>query len=65
MFAAAVPRSTVRRIALWGPCGVRASLSSPAAVRSRLHSTKHPQGFAPPTDDDLTELRERVQEFTR
>ena len=28
-------------------------------------SSKHPQGFEAPTSADLTELRERVQEFTR
>ena len=31
----------------------------------RAASTKHPRGFVPPTNDDLAELRERVQEFTR
>jgi hypothetical protein len=31
---------------------------------SRKISTKHPVGFAPPTEDDLLELRERVQDFT-
>lgn len=31
----------------------------------RTLSTKHPKGFEPPTDEDLLELRERVQEFTR
>jgi isovaleryl-CoA dehydrogenase len=31
----------------------------------RHHSQKHPAGFEPPTEADLTELRERVQEFTR
>lgn len=31
----------------------------------RAASTKHPRGFVPPTTDDLAELRERVQEFTR
>ncbi|KAF6239157.1 hypothetical protein HO173_003030 [Letharia columbiana] len=31
----------------------------------RPASTKHPRGFVPPTVDDLAELRERVQEFTR
>ncbi|EFW16246.1 hypothetical protein D8B26_006057 [Coccidioides posadasii str. Silveira] len=31
----------------------------------RAASTKHPQGFVPPTEEDLVELRERVQEFTR
>ncbi|ORY17234.1 Intradiol ring-cleavage dioxygenase [Clohesyomyces aquaticus] len=35
-------------------------------VPSRRHaSTKHPKGFVPPTQADLNELRERVQEFTR
>ncbi|KAM0333467.1 hypothetical protein ACHAQA_002129 [Verticillium albo-atrum] len=34
-------------------------------IQTRNHSQKHPQGFEPPTDADLTELRERVQEFTR
>ena len=31
----------------------------------RAASTKHPRGFVPPTIEDLVELRERVQEFTR
>lgn len=31
----------------------------------RAASTKHPRGFVAPTVDDLAELRERVQEFTR
>ncbi|OQE22866.1 hypothetical protein PENFLA_c012G02935 [Penicillium flavigenum] len=31
----------------------------------RSISTKHPKGFVPPTEDDLLELRERVQDFTR
>ncbi|KAF2703786.1 aromatic compound dioxygenase [Pleomassaria siparia CBS 279.74] len=35
------------------------------APTRRHASTKHPKGFVPPTQDDLTELRERVQEFTR
>lgn len=35
---------------------------SPGFVRSV--STKHPAGFEPPTEDDLIELRERVQDFT-
>lgn len=35
---------------------------SPGFVRSV--STKHPVGFEPPTEDDLIELRERVQDFT-
>ncbi|KAJ5238838.1 hypothetical protein N7468_003457 [Penicillium chermesinum] len=36
---------------------------APAFVRNI--STKHPAGFTPPTEEDLLELRERVQEFTR
>jgi isovaleryl-CoA dehydrogenase len=32
---------------------------------SRSLATKHPKGFVPPTEDELLELRERVQEFTR
>ncbi|KAL2868519.1 isovaleryl-CoA dehydrogenase [Aspergillus lucknowensis] len=34
------------------------------AVRT-LATSKHPKGFVPPSEDDLLELRERVQEFTR
>lgn len=30
----------------------------------RAASTKHPRSFVPPTIEDLTELRDRVQEFT-
>lgn len=35
------------------------------AIQSRLHSSKHPKGFEAPTGEELEELRERVQEFTR
>jgi isovaleryl-CoA dehydrogenase len=51
-----------------------ASLSSRHLPRTTLHSTavrcasttsKHPTGFTPPTTEDLYELRDRVQEFTR
>ena len=31
----------------------------------RTASTKLPNGFIPPAAEDLVELRERVQEFTR
>lgn len=31
----------------------------------RAAFTKHPKGFIPPAAEDLVELRERVQEFTR
>ncbi|KUI73369.1 Isovaleryl-CoA dehydrogenase, mitochondrial [Cytospora mali] len=43
---------------------------TPAAATVRLSqrwasTSKHPQGFTPPTQADLEELRERVVEFTR
>ncbi|KAH8423511.1 uncharacterized protein LDX57_001271 [Aspergillus melleus] len=55
------------------PCLLRTSSRSLGAVRKplvqipafRTLATKHPKGFVAPTDDDLLELRERVQEFTR
>ncbi|KAF5548090.1 isovaleryl dehydrogenase [Fusarium mexicanum] len=34
-------------------------------IQSRLHSSKHPKGFEAPSNEELDELRERVQEFTR
>ncbi|KAL8717677.1 MAG: hypothetical protein Q9225_005102 [Loekoesia sp. 1 TL-2023] len=36
-----------------------------AEVFKRAASTKHPSGFSPPSSEELTELRERVQDFTR
>ena len=33
-------------------------------IPHRAASTKLPSGFVAPTKDDLSELRERVQEFT-
>lgn len=41
------------------------NLPAIAPAFARNLSTKHPAGFEPPTEDDLLELRERVQEFTR
>lgn len=34
-------------------------------IHQRNASSKHPAGFTPPSYEDLSELRERVQEFTR
>jgi isovaleryl-CoA dehydrogenase len=34
-------------------------------VQQRNISSKHPKGFEPPSHEELSELRERVQEFTR
>ncbi|KAI4241777.1 MAG: hypothetical protein LQ352_007380, partial [Teloschistes flavicans] len=50
--------STVRQVS-----GTRSRLY--AETFKRTASTKHPAGFSPPSTEDLTELRERVQEFTR
>jgi isovaleryl-CoA dehydrogenase len=36
-----------------------------STIQYRNASSKHPKGFEAPTSADLTELRERVQEFTR
>ncbi|OLN96411.1 Isovaleryl-CoA dehydrogenase, mitochondrial [Colletotrichum chlorophyti] len=39
-------------------------LAAPA-LQTRHHSSKHPKGFEAPSQADLAELRERVQDFTR
>ncbi|PYH32139.1 isovaleryl-CoA dehydrogenase [Aspergillus neoniger CBS 115656] len=41
----------------------RKPLIQPPALRTLV--MKHPKDFVPPTEEDLLELRERVQEFTR
>lgn len=54
------------------PCLLRTSSRTLSRMRKplvqipalRSVSTKHPTGFVPPTEDDLTELRESVREFT-
>ncbi|KAK5319166.1 hypothetical protein LTR93_007861 [Exophiala xenobiotica] len=56
-------------------CGAHLARNAPAPrlliclrtpIRAASTSTsKHPKGFTPPTTEDLYELRERVQEFTR
>ncbi|PGH16752.1 hypothetical protein AJ80_05067 [Polytolypa hystricis UAMH7299] len=51
------------RAATRAVCSVRRPLLQVRAWRAA--STKHPKGFVPPTEEDLLELRERVQEFTR
>jgi isovaleryl-CoA dehydrogenase len=43
----------------------RFSLSCKQSLRPASTASKHPLGFTPPTTEDLYELRERVQEFTR
>ncbi|KAK3394264.1 acyl-CoA dehydrogenase/oxidase [Podospora didyma] len=66
--AASVPRQSP-----FGPAPTPITTAAPtatAASRRRQQirhasTSKHPQGFEPPSPDDLAELRERVQEFTR
>ncbi|PNP60063.1 hypothetical protein THARTR1_00087 [Trichoderma harzianum] len=41
------------------------SPASSISCQKRLHSQKHPKGFAPPSQEELDELRERVYDFTR
>ncbi|KAJ5536723.1 Isovaleryl-CoA dehydrogenase [Penicillium frequentans] len=43
----------------------RTAIPALAPGFARSVSTKHPAGFTPPTEDELVELRERVQDFTR
>ena len=51
--------NTVRR-----PCCIWPKV--PLAVGAkRAASSKHPKGFVPPSTEELAELRDRVQEFTR
>ncbi len=52
------PRSSQTPQPLQTQCLRLASTTSPA-------KSKHPPNFTPPTTEDLYELRERVQEFTR
>ncbi|ROV95449.1 hypothetical protein VMCG_08500 [Cytospora schulzeri] len=56
-FFLAIPRTTT------APAGAAAT----TFIRSQrwASTSKHPKGFTPPTQADLEELRERVQEFTR
>ncbi|EXJ62948.1 isovaleryl-CoA dehydrogenase [Cladophialophora yegresii CBS 114405] len=49
--------------ALTSPLLLRQHRKGP--IRAASTTSKHPSGFTPPTTEDLYELRERVQEFTR
>ena len=56
-----IPRSIANTIRQ-----VRPSVPRPFCLTlQRAASTKHPKDFVPPTNDDLSELRERVQDFAR
>ncbi|RAH80449.1 acyl-CoA dehydrogenase NM domain-like protein [Aspergillus japonicus CBS 114.51] len=61
---AALPRfpSLLRTSSRTLPRRIHPHIQPPAL---RTLATKHPKDFVPPTEDDLLELRERVQEFTR
>ena len=43
---------------------LRSTITS-STTQSRSHSNKHPEGFAPPSPSDLTDLRLMVQEFAK
>lgn len=76
-----MPPSTALRTLVRSSPPLRASTSTAASPSSRTilasgivtirnsqrwaSTSKHPQGFTPPSQADLDELRERVQEFTR
>lgn len=45
--------------------GLRTCTTSLPQSRRWASTSKHPQGFVPPSQADLDELRERVQDFTR
>ena len=61
MSAVQVPRALTNAVRQIG--FARRTLYVQATKRSA--SSKHPRGFVPPSAEDLLELRERVQEFTR
>lgn len=52
------------RLRQWLLYSLRSSILRPSFL-CRHASSKHPAGFEPPTSADLSELRERVQDFTR
>ncbi|KAK1993123.1 acyl-CoA dehydrogenase domain-containing protein [Colletotrichum falcatum] len=57
--------SSVRALRLLArPARQLRPLATPA-LQTRHHSSKHTKGFEAPSQADLAELRERVQEFTR
>lgn len=57
---------TLRAIARPATRRLVPSVTAPATcIQTRLHSSKHPKDFEPPAAEELEELRERVQEFTR
>ncbi|KAL8946945.1 MAG: hypothetical protein Q9222_006729, partial [Ikaeria aurantiellina] len=61
MASMSIPRAlsnTIRQIG-------RARPKIYAEAFKRAASTKHPKGFVAPSSEELTELRERVQDFTR
>ena len=58
-------RSLLFRVARTVPRTIAPSSLRSAPPLARYASSKHAPGFEPPTTEDLYELRERVQEFTR
>lgn len=58
-FVSRAVSNTVRR-----PCCIRPKVPLTFGAK-RAASSKHPKGFVPPATEELAELRDRVQEFTR
>ncbi|KAJ4298610.1 hypothetical protein N0V88_003640 [Collariella sp. IMI 366227] len=59
-------RALARNARLTRQFGLTSRLATPSLQQQRRNaSSKHPKGFEPPSQSDLTELRERVQEFCR
>jgi isovaleryl-CoA dehydrogenase len=54
---------TLRSLSSRPTVHLKSTISS--LLQNRHASSKHPHGYEAPTSSDLTELRERVQEFTR
>lgn len=60
--------TTTHRLLLSSTRALRQSrflLASTQGTRPASTASKHPSGFTPPTTEDLYELRDRVQDFTR
>ena len=67
--SATTPRSSTATATLTRPTTTIPSRQSPQTPQRRHASStthpKHPEGFTPPTADDLSDLRSRVQDFVR
>ena len=68
MASLTIPRTLLSSARSFHPTRLRSTAPISSCLFSsscRRSKSKHPTGFTPPTTEDLYELRERVQEFTR